>query len=63
MEPSVVGKALDQDGIAVRPGKMAAEPMLQALGVEQAVRASFVFYNTREDADALAASLARIAAS
>ncbi len=61
--PSEVGKALDSDGIAVRAGKLAAEPMLKALGVDQAVRASFVFYNTREDANALAASLARIAAS
>lgn len=44
---SDVGKALDADGIGVRPGKLAAEPMLKALGVEQAVRASFMFYNTR----------------
>ncbi len=58
--PSEVGKALDTDGIAVRAGKLAAEPMLKALGVDQAVRASFMFYNTREEADALAESLARI---
>jgi len=37
--------------------------MLKKLGVEQAVRASFMFYNTREEADVLAASLARIAAA
>jgi len=62
-QPSAVGKALDADGIAVRPGKLSAEPMLKKLGVEQAVRASFMFYNTREEADVLAASLARIAAA
>jgi cysteine desulfurase/selenocysteine lyase len=62
-EASEVAKALDADGIAVRAGKLAAEPMLKSLGVEQAVRASFMFYNTREEADALATSLARIAAS
>ncbi len=59
-QPAEVGKALDADGIAVRAGKLAAEPMLKALGVDQAVRASFMFYNTREEADVLAASLARI---
>jgi cysteine desulfurase / selenocysteine lyase len=58
-----VSKALDADGIAVRSGKLEAEPLLRKLGVDQAVRASFMFYNTREEADALAASLTRIAAS
>jgi cysteine desulfurase/selenocysteine lyase len=62
-EPSEVATALDADGIAVRAGKLAAEPMLKSLGVEQAVRASFMFYNTRDEADALATSLARIAAN
>jgi cysteine desulfurase / selenocysteine lyase len=47
----------------VRSGKLEAEPLLRKLGVDQAVRASFMFYNTREEADALAASLTRIAAS
>jgi cysteine desulfurase/selenocysteine lyase len=61
-QPSDVGKALDADGIAVRPGKLEAEPMLKKLGVDEAVRASFMFYNTREEADALAASLARMTA-
>jgi cysteine desulfurase / selenocysteine lyase len=58
-----VSKALDADGIAVRSGKLEAEPLLRKLGVDQAVRASFMFYNTREEVDALAASLTRIAAS
>jgi len=62
-QPSDVSKALDADGIAVRAGKLEAEPMLKKLGVEQAVRASFMFYNNREEADALAASLTRIAAA
>jgi cysteine desulfurase/selenocysteine lyase len=61
-QPAKVGKALDADGIAVRPGKLEAEPILKKLGVDEAVRASFMFYNTREEADALAASLARMTA-
>jgi cysteine desulfurase/selenocysteine lyase len=57
-----VGKALDADGIAVRSGILEAAPLLKKFGVDEAVRASFMFYNTREEADALAASLARITA-
>jgi cysteine desulfurase/selenocysteine lyase len=57
-----VEQALDQQGIAVRAGTLDAVPMLDALGVRDAVRASFVFYNTRDEADALADALTRIAA-
>jgi cysteine desulfurase/selenocysteine lyase len=56
-----VEKALDEDGIAARAGNLEAAPLLRALGVEEAVRASFMFYNRHEEADALAASLRRIA--
>ena len=56
-----VEQALDEDGIAARAGNLEAAPLLRALGVEKAVRASFMFYNTQGEADALAASLARIA--
>jgi cysteine desulfurase / selenocysteine lyase len=54
-----IEKALDQDGIAVRAGNLAAAPLLRVLGIEKAVRASFMFYNTPEEADALALSLTR----
>lgn len=60
-EASKVEKALDRQGIATRAGKLAAEPMLKALGVEEAVRASFVFYNTHDEADVLARALEKIA--
>jgi cysteine desulfurase / selenocysteine lyase len=58
---SDVEKALDRQGIATRAGKLAAEPMLKALGVDEAVRASFMFYNTRDEADVLARVLEKIA--
>jgi hypothetical protein len=61
-QPSDIGKTLDADGIAVRPGKLEAESTLKKLDVDEAVRASFMFYNTREEADALAASPTRITA-
>lgn len=57
-----VERALDRQGIAVRGGTLDAVPMLEALGVSEAVRASFVFYNTRDEADALANALERTVA-
>jgi cysteine desulfurase/selenocysteine lyase len=62
MHPKQVEKALDEEGIAVRAGTLEAQPILKALGVEEAVRASFMFYNTREEVDTLADALERIAA-
>ncbi|HEY0138786.1 MAG TPA: aminotransferase class V-fold PLP-dependent enzyme [Nannocystis sp.] len=63
MSPSAVEKALDSEGIAVRAGKLAAQPMLRFFGVEEAVRASFLFYNTHEEADFFARVLTQIANS
>ncbi len=57
-----VGKALDQEGIAVRAGHHCAQPILRRMGVESTVRASLAFYNTCEDIDALVAALLRIQA-
>ena len=61
LDATVVAKALDQEGIAVRAGSLEAQPFLAALGVENAVRASFVLYNTKEEADFLVRTLRRIA--
>jgi cysteine desulfurase/selenocysteine lyase len=59
--PTEVEKELDRRGIAARAGELDAEPLLKALGVDMAVRASFMFYNTHEEADALAEAVAEIA--
>jgi cysteine desulfurase/selenocysteine lyase len=56
-----VEQALDKQGIAVRAGNREAAPLLRALGLEEAVRASFMFYNSHAEADALADALADIA--
>jgi cysteine desulfurase/selenocysteine lyase len=61
LRPDEVEKALDEEGIAVRAGTLEALPLLKALGVEEAVRASFMFYNTQEEVDVLAGALGRIA--
>ncbi len=59
-DPKKLEKALDREGIAIRAGNLEAAPLLRALGVEKAVRASFMFYNTHEEADKLALALTRI---
>lgn len=59
-EPAEVGKALDQDGIAVRSGHHCAQPILRRFGVEATVRPSLALYNVPEDIDALVASLHKL---
>lgn len=56
-----VGLMLDKLGIEVRTGHHCAQPLMDALGIEGTVRASFGIYNTRADVDALVAALKRIA--
>lgn len=57
-----VGKALNQDGIAVRAGHHCAQPILRRFGVEATVRPSVAFYNTFEEIDVMVAALRRLAA-
>ena len=57
-----VGRALNQEGIAVRAGHHCAQPILRRFGLESTVRPSLAFYNTRDDVDALTAALLRIQA-
>ena len=47
-----VGSILDQLGIAVRTGHHCAQPLMEILGVPGTVRASFAFYNTKDEIDA-----------
>jgi len=57
VHPHDVGTILDQEGIAVRTGHHCAQPLMERFGVPATVRASFAFYNTREDVDALVRGL------
>lgn len=52
--PADLGTLLDHQGIAVRVGHHCAEPAMRFFGLSAAARASFSFYNTRSDFDALA---------
>lgn len=55
-----MGLLLDKLGIAVRTGHHCAQPLMQALGIEGTVRASFSFYNTMEEVDQLVAGIRRV---
>lgn len=55
-----MGMMLDKMGIAVRTGHHCAQPLMEVLGIEGTVRASFAFYNTKEEIDALVAGIRRI---
>lgn len=55
-----MGTLLDRLGIAVRTGHHCAQPLMQRLGIEGTVRASFGLYNTREEIDTLVAGIERV---
>jgi cysteine desulfurase/selenocysteine lyase len=59
--PEEVGRALNEEGIAVRSGHHCAQPILRRFGQEATVRPSLAFYNTCEEVDALVAVLHRLA--
>jgi cysteine desulfurase/selenocysteine lyase len=51
---------LDHEGIAVRSGHHCAHPLMQFYGVPATCRASFAFYNTREEVDRFIDAIARV---
>ncbi|EOH89045.1 cysteine desulfurase [Enterococcus villorum] len=53
LHPHDVATALDMEGVAVRAGHHCAQPLLNYLDVSSTARASFYFYNTKQDADRL----------
>ncbi len=60
IHPFDMGTLLDRLGIAVRTGHHCAQPLMQRLGIEGTVRASFGLYNTREEIDTLVAGVERV---
>ena len=55
-----VGTVLDQEGVAVRTGHHCAQPVMERFGVPATSRASFAFYNTREEIDVLVEGLRKV---
>ncbi len=60
VHPHDIGTILDQEGIAVRAGHHCAQPVMKRMGVPATARASFAFYNTRAEVDALVAGISTV---
>ncbi|WP_137955430.1 family 2A encapsulin nanocompartment cargo protein cysteine desulfurase [Burkholderia sp. 4M9327F10] len=59
--PEEVGRALSEEGIAVRAGHHCAQPILRRFGLEATVRPSLAFYNTPEEVDRMIAVVKQLA--
>jgi cysteine desulfurase/selenocysteine lyase len=60
VHPHDIGTILDDEGVAIRAGHHCAQPVMQRFGIPATARASFAFYNTQADVDALADGLLRV---
>ena len=56
-----VGTIVDQEGVAIRTGHHCTQPVMDFFGVPATARASFAFYNTRADVDALVSAVRKVA--
>ncbi len=57
VHPHDVASILDSEGVCVRSGNHCAQPLMRFLGIDSTCRASFYFYNTKEDVDKLVVAL------
>lgn len=57
VHPHDVASILDSEGVCVRSGNHCAQPLMRFLGIDSTCRASFYFYNTKEDVDRLVHAL------
>jgi cysteine desulfurase / selenocysteine lyase len=60
VHPHDVGTLLNEDGIAIRTGHHCAQPVMKRFGIPATSRASFAFYNTMAEVDALVAGIKRV---
>lgn len=60
IHPYDLGMLLDKLGIAVRTGHHCAQPLIDSLGIPGTVRASFAFYNSKEEIDTFIDGLKRV---
>jgi cysteine desulfurase/selenocysteine lyase len=60
IHPYDIGMLLDKLGIAVRTGHHCAQPLIDSLGIPGTVRASFAFYNTKDEIDIFVTALKRV---
>ena len=60
IHPHDIGTILDAEGIAIRTGHHCAQPVMLRFGVPATARASFAFYNTKDEVDALVKGIYRV---
>lgn len=60
IHPHDATQVMDKEGVAVRGGHHCAMPLMQNLGINGTVRASFSLYNTKEDIDILIVSVKKV---
>ena len=61
VHPHDIGTILDREGIAIRTGHHCCQPLMDRFEVPATARASLALYNTKEELDALAAGLRKVA--
>jgi cysteine desulfurase/selenocysteine lyase len=59
VHPFDLGVLLDKQGIAVRTGHHCTQPLMDFFGIPGTVRASFAFYNTKEEIDMFISAVER----
>ena len=57
IHPYDIGSIVDKLGIAVRTGHHCAQPIMQFFDIPGTIRASFSFYNSKEEIDSLVAAV------
>ena len=60
VHPHDVGTLLNEEGVAIRTGHHCAQPVMQRFGIPATSRASFAFYNTLAEVDALVAGIRKV---
>jgi cysteine desulfurase/selenocysteine lyase len=60
VHPHDIGTILDQEGIAVRAGHHCAQPVMQCFKIPATARASFAFYNTKQEVDTLVHAIEKV---
>src|SRR5437870_2594017 len=60
VHPHDIGTILDQQGIAVRAGHHCAQPVMKHFNIPATARASFAFYNTKDEVEALARMIEKV---
>ena len=57
VHPHDIASILDSKAVCIRAGNHCAQPLMRYLGIDSTCRASFYFYNTKDDVDRLVSSL------